>query len=911
MSTLITVEIFRAFLDCKTKAFLKLSAETEPEFEIIEWKKNQFDDYRRICLTKIRENNDGIGYSAGTLFPSNSEISKCDFMIDCIWQTYNLQSRIDALEYLASNNKRKKHLFLPIRFVPNEKITNNDRLQLAFDALVISCVYNQTPSLGKIIYGSKYKTTKIDLVNLIEKTKTTVKKIVAQQENPALPQLVLNKHCSECEFKLRCRPIAIEKDELTLLSRMSEKERNKQHSKGIFSVTQLSYTFRTRRSSKHPTTKKEKYSHALKALAIREKKIYLIGKPELSIEGTPVFLDVEGIPDQDTYYLIGLRLKERESHVQLSLWADKKSDEKKIWLSFLQNLAKVDNPKLIHYGSYETVFLKRMKDRYPETTENFPFLGQVVAESINLLSLIYARVYFPTYTNGLKEIARYLGFQWSDTTVSGLNAVMWRSNWELSKNPSLKQKLLVYNAEDCTALEKITNTIAELCKVRTGNNSGDVIRADELKPESIFHFGNTTFSIPELEYINHAAYWDYQRNKVYIKSSKRLKRIHLENVHAHTKSLPINKVVELNEHPAFCPKCDGTKFYKNGRKSRIIYDIKFSQTAIKRWVVKYFYYCYKCTNCKTSFILEEKPWTRSKYGLELQAYVVYQILELRLSGRAVVRNLNQLFDLNLNKSVIQMFKANLTQYYKDTFESILQNILTGCLLHVDETRINIKKKDAYVWVLTNLEEVIYFYTETREGDTIKSLLQPFKGVLVTDFYATYDTINCPQQKCLIHFIRDLNDDLFKQPFNEELKDLAQDFSTLLKPIVETIDRFGLKARFLQKHKVLVERFYKKLFGHNYESEIVDKYKKRFKKNREKLFTFLNYDGIPWNNNNAETAIKAFAGLRKSIEGPMSEKGIHEYLTLLSIRETCKYKGISFLDFLRSREKDIDAFIRRH
>jgi hypothetical protein len=38
-------------------------------------------------------------------------------------------------------------------------------------------------------------------------------------------------------------------------------------------------------------------------------------------------------------------------------------------------------------------------------------------------------------------------------------------------------------------------------------------------------------------------------------------------------------------------------------------------------------------------------------------------------------------------------------------------------------------------------------------------------------------------------------------------------------------------------------------------------KKRIEKNRNKLFTFLNYDGVPWNNNNAEHAVQAFARLR--------------------------------------------------
>jgi hypothetical protein len=156
----------------------------------------------------------------------------------------------------------------------------------------------------------------------------------------------------------------------------------------------------------------------------------------------------------------------------------------------------------------------------------------------------------------------------------------------------------------------------------------------------------------------------------------------------------------------------------------------------------------------------------------------------------------------------------------------------------------------------------------------------------------------------------LNDDLLKQPFNEELKEMVRDFGQLLKLIVDTIDRFGLKAHFMRKHKVSVEQFYRKLSKVDFKTEIAIRYKKRFDKNRPKLFTFLDYDAVPWNNNNAEHAVKAFAMLRNAIRGASSERGIREYLTLLSICETCKYKGVSFLNFLRSRSVDIDQFIKK-
>jgi Transposase IS66 family len=270
-----------------------------------------------------------------------------------------------------------------------------------------------------------------------------------------------------------------------------------------------------------------------------------------------------------------------------------------------------------------------------------------------------------------------------------------------------------------------------------------------------------------------------------------------------------------------------------------------------------------------------------------------------------------LAETTIQKSqVVTRQKSTAAQMYKGTYEGILGKIVKGRLIHADETQVSIEGKRAYVWVFTTLEDVIYYYTATREGDFLHELLREFRGVLVSDFYAAYDSMNCAQQKCLIHLMRDLNDDLLKQPFNGELKVMIQDFALLLKPIIETIDRFGLTAHYLQKHKMFVWRFYEALSRRDYQSEIADYYKKRFEKNKNKLFTFLDYDGIPWNNNNAEHAIKAFASLRKVIGGVSTEKGICEYLTLLSVCETCKYKGVSFLEFLRSGESDIDVFIQK-
>ncbi len=85
-----------------------------------------------------------------------------------------------------------------------------------------------------------------------------------------------------------------------------------------------------------------------------------------------------------------------------------------------------------------------------------------------------------------------------------------------------------------------------------------------------------------------------------------------------------------------------------------------------------------------------------------------------------------------------------------------------------------------------------------EAATPKNVLADFRGVMVTDFYSAYESIDCRQQKCLIHLIRDLNDDLRRNPFNAEIQEVGTSFATLLRPMIETIDQYGLKRRYLRK-----------------------------------------------------------------------------------------------------------------
>src|SRR5258708_12462674 len=117
------------------------------------------------------------------------------------------------------------------------------------------------------------------------------------------PPVIWNKHCPSCQFQTLCRDQAEKEDTLSLLDRMTPKAIQRYHKKGIFTVTQLSYLFRQRRSRKPKKKVQVLHKLELQALAIRTNKIYLQDLPTLSRYSVEFFLNIEGLPDHLPYYL--------------------------------------------------------------------------------------------------------------------------------------------------------------------------------------------------------------------------------------------------------------------------------------------------------------------------------------------------------------------------------------------------------------------------------------------------------------------------------------------------------------------------------------------------------------------------------------------------------------------------------
>jgi predicted RecB family nuclease len=245
----ITSNLFEAYLKCPTKCFLRSRGEAGAGNEYADWVRVQTELYRndRIKDLKTIAARDGrIITAALTEVP---KVTEQEYVFNFVAEAVNLESHIDFIERTPPKDPDKPAQFIPTRFIYTNKINKDDKLLLGFDALVLSETLGREVRFSKIIHGDDHTTRKVKTSALAKPLRQLIGKITSLLSNNSPPDLVLNRHCAECEFKARCRNKAIEADDLSLLSAMTEKERSRHRSKGIFTVSQLSYTFRPSRTT--------------------------------------------------------------------------------------------------------------------------------------------------------------------------------------------------------------------------------------------------------------------------------------------------------------------------------------------------------------------------------------------------------------------------------------------------------------------------------------------------------------------------------------------------------------------------------------------------------------------------------------------------------------------------------------
>jgi predicted RecB family nuclease len=896
----VTSEFVEAFSLCPRKAFLLMTEATASPGP---------HDYEAVIREQAEANRQAHRARLADVVPFGGPAEMAagrDIVADAHLTSDGLHARCDFLTKVNESSQLGRFGYEPARVIGACRASRPDALGLAYQGLVLGEVQGRQPSSGTLILLGD-RPSKVKLAGKYKEVRRIVEALRAWPSQPVddAPPVVLNKHCPSCAFRDACLQQAEKEDNLTLLDRMTPKLMQKYHDKGIFTVRQLSHIYKPRRSRKK-AKRQVRHSLELQALAIRTGKVHVEHLPELLRSPVEMFLDIEGVPDRDFYYLTGLLVCRGGEAKYEYFWADDATGEAAMWSALVERLAAFPDSPVYHYGSYEKKAFTTLAKRHSGG-------GGLSDRLVNVALSVYGKVYFPTRSNGLKPLGRFLGATWTDPQASGLQSLVWRHRWEMTRDERFRQSLLRYNREDCEAVRML---VERLARIRQDANSNPAIDFAHRPKQSATKLGREAHQ--QFERILREAAEDGRRRSVRVRpgdveaESKPKKRGPRGGHKAYRRILPskVNRTIRVLPKRR-CPRCHGDLTLEDqGMAEKSVTDLIFNRDGCRKAITRYEGKRGFCRQCKRHFDPPAIARLGNRtFGHAFQAWTVFQRIVLRLPYRIIAQVTEHLFGVGMSATTGVNFLRYLADYYAPTEEAILKAVLESDFVHVDETSINIEGADHYVWVFTDGKHVIFRMTETREADIVREVLSGYQGVLVSDFYPGYDSMPCRQQKCLVHLIRDINDDLWKAPFDKQLEAFAVDVQALLVPIIGAVDRFGLKTRHLRKFNKDVERFYQRnITGKEYGSQVTETYRKRFDRYRDSLFTFLTQDGIPWENNMAERAIRQLAVQRK-ISGSFFKRVAPQYLLLLAISQTCRFQGKSFLKFLLSKETDLDSFRR--
>jgi hypothetical protein len=252
--------------------------------------------------------------------------------------------------------------------------------------------------------------------------------------------------------------------------------------------------------------------------------------------------------------------------------------------------------------------------------------------------------------------------------------------WEESKDSAIKEAIFDYNREDCLALQQVANFLVSLASSESTANPL-VQQASEIHVESHGRFGKIDFAIPEMTFINKCACFNYQRDKVLARTDPAV-RARVRRNRATARPIQKPNVEVRCDPPIRCPGCGATQItsLRNKSHSKVIYDLKFPRTGVKRCVITYYSQRSQCQHCGKTFYSEMYP-KEQKTGHALASWAVYQHVALRQSFADIALSIDDIFGYRFSGGIGQRAQTRLAEVYRVTVDKMLKLLRSGMLLH--------------------------------------------------------------------------------------------------------------------------------------------------------------------------------------------------------------------------------------
>jgi len=258
--------------------------------------------------------------------------------------------------------------------------------------------------------------------------------------------------------------LAIAKRDISLIAGIGPSIQSKLKDAGFATIDDIDRVTQPNLQTVHGVGPKKSSDFKTKARALvsgipvkRDPRVFAFPKVKtevfLDLEGTDPRLQEEGLTVCN--YLIGTVWREGESFTYQPFIAHSPDKEQDMLIEFCSFIDKLkDNCIIYHWHSYEKTNIRKMLEHYDFDSATSE---KVQGKMVDLSPIAVKSYAFPTYGDGLKEIAKYIGYKWRQDDVNALTSIVLYQKYVESKGTDKDSlgMILKYNEDDCLATMQV------------------------------------------------------------------------------------------------------------------------------------------------------------------------------------------------------------------------------------------------------------------------------------------------------------------------------------------------------------------------------------------------------------------------------------------------------------------------
>lgn len=341
-----------------------------------------------------------------------------------------------------------------------------------------------------------------------------------------------------------------------------------------------------------------------------------------------------------------------------------------------------------------------------------------------------------------------------------------------------------------------------------------------------------------------------------------------------------------------CPDCGSEVSAPVETREHIVEDIIPARLIAKRYRINRHY----CPKCKK--LVELKPtdvFPNYRFGLNLCVLVMI-LRMIALPINKIQSILGTLFSLEMSSATVENILYRCAEEFDGRYNEIWEEVRKAGNVNADETGSRVNGENWWLWVFISKTAALYRIKHSRGKKVVEETLgKDFAGVLSSDSYNAYESLDCRKQKCLVHYLREIKK--WEEKFSKkgEFSKFARGAKKVLKGSIYAHKKLKSKSGRLRAKKRF-EAQLRRIYSKNYENPEINRINKNLRRHANENFTFLAVEGVEPTNNEAERGVRPYVVMRKISGGHRSERGTHACERLLSIYRTSQLRGENFKEY---------------